>query len=138
MKKSGFTLVELLVVISIIGVLASVVFASINSARAKARDARRIADLRQIATALEFYYDANGQYPPDVRSPVTLRRDQAKTPHHHVRLEVIPRLVQGIFGLREDFVLSPRHLFQPLLRILATSVLIFIYMIRCKPEHILA
>lgn len=61
--NAGFTLVELLVVISIIGLLSSIVLTSVNSARAKARDARRIADLKQIQTALEFYYDTNGQYP---------------------------------------------------------------------------
>ncbi|MFY9462858.1 MAG: prepilin-type N-terminal cleavage/methylation domain-containing protein [Candidatus Sungiibacteriota bacterium] len=60
---AGFTLIELLVVISIIGLLSSIVLTSVNSARAKARDARRIADLKQIQTALEFYYDTNGQYP---------------------------------------------------------------------------
>ncbi len=60
----GFTLIELLVVIAIIGILSSVVLASVNSARMKARDAKRIADLKQIQTALEFYYDANGYYPP--------------------------------------------------------------------------
>lgn len=64
----GFTLIELLVVISIISLLSSVVFTTVNSARMKARDARRIADLRQIATALEFYYDTNGQYPPEISS----------------------------------------------------------------------
>lgn len=63
MQKRGFTLIELLVVISIIGLLASIVMVSLNSARAKARDARRLADLRQIQTALELYYDKNGQYP---------------------------------------------------------------------------
>ncbi len=59
----GFTLIELLVVISIIGLLSSVVLTSVNSARAKARDARRITDLKEISKALEFYYDANNQYP---------------------------------------------------------------------------
>ncbi|MEK7082655.1 MAG: type II secretion system protein, partial [Patescibacteria group bacterium] len=63
LKKQGFTLIELLVVIAIIGVLASVVLASVNTARAKSRDARRIADLKQIQLALELYYDTNNQYP---------------------------------------------------------------------------
>ena len=57
-KNKGFTLVELLVVIAIIGILASVVLVSLNSARGKARDARRISDLHQISLALENYYDA--------------------------------------------------------------------------------
>ena len=61
--RGGFTLIELLVVISIIGLLASVVMASLNSARAKGRDARRIADLKQIQNALTLYYDDNGRYP---------------------------------------------------------------------------
>lgn len=59
----GFTLIELLVVIAIIGILSSVVLASLNRARAKSRDARRIADIKQIAIALELYYDVNLQYP---------------------------------------------------------------------------
>ena len=62
-KKAGFTLIELLVVIAIIGILSSVVLASLNTARAKSRDARRIADLSQIQKALELFYDANRQYP---------------------------------------------------------------------------
>ncbi len=65
MKKTsrGFTLIELLVVIAIIGILSSVVLASLNSARKKGRDARRIADLKQLQLALELYYDSNQTYP---------------------------------------------------------------------------
>ncbi len=61
--KRGFTLIELLVVIAIIGILSSVVLASLNSARKKGRDARRIADVKQLQLALELYYDAFGEYP---------------------------------------------------------------------------
>lgn len=63
MNKKGFTLIELLVVIAIIGILSSVVLASLNSARSKSRDARRIADIKQLQLALELYYDANRNYP---------------------------------------------------------------------------
>ncbi len=59
----GFTLIELLVVIAIIGLLSSIVFASVNSVRAKARDTRRIADLNEIRKALDLYYADHGQYP---------------------------------------------------------------------------
>jgi len=63
-KQKGFTLIELLVVIAIIGILSSVVLASLNSARAKARDAKRISDIKQIQLALEMYYDEHdGVYP---------------------------------------------------------------------------
>ncbi|KKU77663.1 MAG: hypothetical protein UY03_C0011G0013 [Parcubacteria group bacterium GW2011_GWA2_47_64] len=61
-KMRGFTLIELLVVISIIGLLSSVVLASLNTARSKARDARRKSDLNEIRTALEFYLDKYGTY----------------------------------------------------------------------------
>ena len=61
--QRGFTLIELLVVIAIIGILSSIVLASLNSARQKGRDARRVSDIQQLQLALELYYDANSQYP---------------------------------------------------------------------------
>ena len=64
-REAGFTLIELLVVIAIIGLLASIILASLNTARAKGRDARRIGDINQLRTALELYAsDHNGAYPP--------------------------------------------------------------------------
>ncbi|MDO8482860.1 MAG: type II secretion system protein [bacterium] len=61
----GFTLIELLVVVSIISLLSSIVFSGVVSQRAKARDARRFAELFQVRRALDLYFDANGsKYPP--------------------------------------------------------------------------
>ena len=60
--EKGFTLIELLVVIAIIGILATIVLVSLNTARQKARDTRRASDLRQVALALEMYYDDNNSY----------------------------------------------------------------------------
>jgi prepilin-type N-terminal cleavage/methylation domain-containing protein len=68
-SSTGFTLIELLVVISIIGLLSSVVLSSLNSARAKARDAKRLSDLNQIRTALILYAaDHDGNYPTNYGS----------------------------------------------------------------------
>lgn len=78
--RAGFTLIELLVVIAIIGILASIVVASLNTARKKSRDARRIADIKQLQLALELYFDAakgpNGSgtiasYPGDALANLT-------------------------------------------------------------------
>lgn len=62
--EAGFTLIELLVVIAIIGMLSAIVLASLNSTRGKARDARRVSDIKNLQLALEMYYDSNGAYPP--------------------------------------------------------------------------
>lgn len=61
--NKGFTLIELLVVIAIIGILASVILASLNSARKKSRDSIRAQSLVQLRNALETYYADNGVYP---------------------------------------------------------------------------
>jgi prepilin-type N-terminal cleavage/methylation domain-containing protein len=66
-KKSknlkAFTLIELLVVISIIGLLSTFAIIALNNAKAKARDTKRMNDLKTISQALEMYYLDNGTYP---------------------------------------------------------------------------
>lgn len=62
--KKGFTLMELLIVIAIIGILISVSVASYSSAQKKGRDARRHQDLKAVQNAWEQYYaDNNASYP---------------------------------------------------------------------------
>ena len=62
-KRKGFTLIELMVVVAIMGLLAALAVISLNNARQRARDARRISDIKQIQTALELYYLDNNEYP---------------------------------------------------------------------------
>jgi prepilin-type N-terminal cleavage/methylation domain-containing protein len=91
--KKGFTLIELLVVIAIIGLLSSVVLASLNTARSKARNAKRLSDLHQITNALEMYYDANGTYPVVTANTDTNWRSECATWGGYAPSSVIPGLV---------------------------------------------
>ena len=63
MSKKAFTLIELLVVIAIIGLLAAMAMVSLGNARLKARDARRVSDVRQMQIALEMYNLDQNTYP---------------------------------------------------------------------------
>jgi general secretion pathway protein G len=63
MKRQGFTLIELLVVIAIIGLLSTLAVVALGSAKVKARDSKRLSDLKQLQTALELYYTDQNNYP---------------------------------------------------------------------------
>ncbi|MBI2444009.1 MAG: type II secretion system protein GspG [Candidatus Magasanikbacteria bacterium] len=63
MKTKGFTLIELIVVVAIIGLLSTLAVVALGSARVKARDAKRLSDLKQMQTALELYYTDKNAYP---------------------------------------------------------------------------
>lgn len=63
LKKTGFTLIELLVVIAIIGLLAAIVTFSVGVVKTKSRDARRVADIKMVQTALALYHNDNEAYP---------------------------------------------------------------------------
>ncbi len=62
-QKKGFTLVELLIVIAIIGLLATLAIVSLTAAQQRARDTKRVADLKAIQTSLELYWNENASYP---------------------------------------------------------------------------
>lgn len=63
LKSKGFTLIELLIVIAILGLLMSVVIVSVNFARAKARDAKRLADIDMLIKAINMYILDNNVIP---------------------------------------------------------------------------
>ncbi len=65
-KKSflgGFTLIELTISIAIIGILSTIIIVSLNSARQKSRDAKRVRNIEEIRTAIELYIAGHGNAP---------------------------------------------------------------------------
>jgi prepilin-type N-terminal cleavage/methylation domain-containing protein len=62
-KNKGFTLIEILIVVAIISILASIVLVGLGAFRGRGRDARRISDLRSTQNALELYYTKYQAYP---------------------------------------------------------------------------
>lgn len=62
-KKTGFTLIELMVVIGIIGILSTIVYASFDEARKQSRDKIRMSSLKELQLAVELYRAQNGRYP---------------------------------------------------------------------------
>ncbi len=62
-RQLGFTLLELLIVVAIIGILSSMAVVSLNSAKGKARDARRLADLSDLTQGLMLFHEIYGVYP---------------------------------------------------------------------------
>jgi type II secretion system protein G len=63
MKNKGFTLVELLVVMAILGVLVTLVAGGFRTAQVRGRDGKRKSDLKEVANALEVFYSDHGEYP---------------------------------------------------------------------------
>ena len=89
-REGGFTLIELLVVIAIIGILASIVLASLNSARRKSRDARRVADIKQLQLALELYFDAKGNVYPTTAEGTAVLDDSGSCGTGNTCIPAIP------------------------------------------------
>jgi len=86
LRNKGFTLVELLVVISIISFLSSVVITNVNNARIASRDVLRIQNIRTLQTVLEAYYADNGLYPKtfNVGSPLIKYAECLANPNDYI------------------------------------------------------
>jgi prepilin-type N-terminal cleavage/methylation domain-containing protein len=87
-NKKAFTLIELLVVIAIIGLLATLSVLALNNARAKSRDAKRVADIKQMQTALELYFNDKQLYPTS--SEMTTSIFSTSTNGTSTYMQVIP------------------------------------------------
>lgn len=70
LRGRAFTLIELLVVIAILSLLSSILLVSLNEARVKARNSKRVQDLIQVRNALELYRAQFGQYPVPCNRPL--------------------------------------------------------------------
>ena len=68
--KQGFTLIEILIVVAIIAILASVVLVGLGPTQQAGRDARRLSDIRQVQNALELFYNKCGYYPGTIAAGV--------------------------------------------------------------------
>lgn len=78
LQKKAFTLIEMLIVIVIIGILAAALIPRLMSARGRANDTARKADLQQVGTALISYQVDNGQFPEDPASLDQIKNDLIK------------------------------------------------------------
>lgn len=103
--NSGFSLVELLVVVSIVSILSAVMYFNISAGSAQSRDVERKADLRTVAAALELYKNKNGRYPAGCRGAtlvhnITVWSGQSGTNY------ACPSGNQYIVGLAPEFIPS--------------------------------
>lgn len=62
-ERKGFTLIEILIVVAIIAILASVILVGLGPTQSLGRDARRVSDLHEVQNGLELYYNSCGYYP---------------------------------------------------------------------------
>lgn len=78
-RQSGFTIVELLIVIVIIGILAAITIVAYNGIQQRARDSQRASDLTTLNKALELYYIDNGEYPPSPNGSTSMSANWSTT-----------------------------------------------------------
>lgn len=98
-SKSGFTLVELAVVIVLLAILATIATAQLLRVQAEQRDTSREAAVRLIMEALETYYDKNGEYPDSTTLNPTA--DMVGPLNYEPTLQLLPELSTNILTTEE-------------------------------------
>ncbi len=97
-SRSGFTIVELLIVIVVIGILAAITIVAYNGIQQRGRDAQRKSDVANIAKALELYYIDNGQYPLSSGS-TTINSGWSTTADaswQNLRAQLVPKYIANL------------------------------------------
>lgn len=88
--RKGFTLIELIIVITILGVLAALITGNFITSLKKGRDARRKADLEQIQRALEMYYEDKKRYPSSITFGSQLCESTSCTSGEKIYMQKVP------------------------------------------------
>lgn len=78
-RKKGFTILELLIVVAIIGILTAATLVLLSDTRARGRDAKRLSDMREIEKALNLYYSSNQNFPISVSTTTLSGEDAVST-----------------------------------------------------------
>lgn len=94
--KTGFTLVELLVVISIISFLTTTAIVMLQDARKKSRDGKRVAELKRMQTALEMYYDKFQTYPSEKACDSSIGSNDTSCPAAGTDWDPAASIVMGL------------------------------------------
>jgi prepilin-type N-terminal cleavage/methylation domain-containing protein len=98
-NNKGFTLIEMLIVIAIIAILSGIVLVGVAGFQASARDARRIADIRNTQNLLELYYTEHGSYPKSNTADWSAISDELGTIIPTPTADDYPYYYQSVNGL---------------------------------------
>lgn len=98
LKQKGFTIVELLIVIVVIGILAAITIVSYNGIQQRARDTQRKSDVATITKAIELYYIDNGQFPPSSGSTIISNSwsTTADTSWSNLKALLVPKYISNL------------------------------------------
>lgn len=110
-NESGFTLIEILLVIAIIGILASTILVSLNDAKLRARDANRKMMLKSIRTVFDMYYNDNGFYPGGIGTPSENANSWIHNPLNANLLSALTSFLGGATTLPADPTNDASHRF---------------------------